>query len=239
MTNDQDLRREVVQALHSGAGDKHYFALLASMPSVVFAFDALAAYYRNEAKPVFEGGEAEVIRQLRAWTGDPLIADALALLDAKDAESTHYRNRYADKVADLAMSDNALSEALSRAEQAEAALAEVEDKLSISESSVKFLRKLLDDARDELAAEREAMSGAAANLVGYIEEKAPGSPTANIVRRYLAPFLPAEPAVDPLVEILGEAIGGQFTPGWLEGRTANLRAAIDRAGGVKAVFGEE
>lgn len=89
MTNEQDLRQEAIREANAAilVGEaKGAPAISYALGSnrVRAAFDALEAFHRAPA--VFEGDEAEVIRQLRARAGDPLIADALALLDAKDAE---------------------------------------------------------------------------------------------------------------------------------------------------------
>ena len=131
----------------------------------IYPEQALRDHY--QARPTFEGGERD-LREYLARLGKA-GADALALLDAKDAEKAALREDWARQEELACGLLTQRDAALSRAEQAEQALAE----------------------------ERKAMSEAvrdAKEACGHL-----GLRRAFISERFDR-FLPAKPAVDPLVE---------------------------------------
>ena len=133
MTEDQ-LRREVVRVIATDFSWPEATGELSALPEVIRAFDALRDHY--QARPTFEGDEAEVRKRLAARStvrdefgiAHPLVnpdgPKALALLDAKDAEIARLN------ASDVRMSNTAdqflreRDEALARAERAERALAD-------------------------------------------------------------------------------------------------------------------
>jgi len=183
----------------------------------------------------------------RAQEGDSFGSDVIRSLDAKDAEID---NR-----------DSLILTALSRAEQAEAALAEAQLKLiavgelecgsceaigadcgehmpswskiaDMKAGECAALEAALAEERKAHQAFREEVSEAINSAEAAALDQGP-SATA-IVRHYFDPLrtklLPAKPAVDPLVAVLNESLD-RLGPFDAE-EAANLRAAIERAGGT-------
>lgn len=205
MTIEQ-LRREVIREVRWYSNTRTPDQI-SRVTSVRAAFDAYDKAVIAANKPTFEGDEAEVRKWFRAMPDVGLAHQALALLDAKDAEIAGLTGPWSPAERWKAIAEGevearvdiqvSFDAALSRAEQAEAALAERD--------------AAIVEAVDAL--QRGKPCGAHAKLV---------------------PFLPAKPAVDPLIAVLTEALQDAIGPK----DALAVRAAIERAGGVKAVFGE-
>lgn len=124
--SEEALRREVVCEILSRAALPGYWSeRYAEFGPVVEAFDALRDHY--QARPTFEGDEAEV-REWLPWIRDNCVSmpgnkaildQALALLDAKDAEIEYQRELARCRKNGREVAKSERDEALARAERAE------------------------------------------------------------------------------------------------------------------------
>lgn len=216
MTIEQ-LRREVVLAIMRSPPGPEY--IVAKYVTVRAAFDAYDKTVIAANKPTFEGDEAEVRRWLTSWTMDANKLSglkALALLDAKDARIAELTEQVNEANRASLSFGNQCAAAVAKARDLEAALAEERKAMSEAASyAIEDLREWLVNYPD--AYDRDTTEQAITTLSRFI--------------------LPAKPAVDPLVGCLEQALMTDTKDGTAR-LTSNLRAAIERAGGVKAVFGE-
>lgn len=211
----EQLRREVVEAI-TNVVRSNILAVdfTITVEAVRAAFDAYDKAVIAANKPTFEGDEAEVRNALKCCRTNTLNRGSWEwgiydkALALLDAKDAEIAEWRKLETATADARDSALS----RAEQAEAALAEERKAMSEAASyAIEDLREWLVNYPD--AYDRDTTEQAITTLSRFV--------------------LPAKPAVDPLVGVL-EAAGYAVFPEDLE----KVRAAIERAGGVKAVFGE-
>jgi len=238
---EEALRREVRDAFFNPTLGLHRSVDILDHPNVRKAFDALRDHY--QARPTFEGDEAKVRRWLTNWTMDANKVsglEALALLDAKDAEIAEWRNAVAVERDEAITATIERDAALSRAEQAEAALAGARGNANKAVDNAAELSLEIVGLRSELA-ERDAA------IVEAVDALQRGKPCEAHAK--LLSFLPAKPVVDPLDSAEGfeRAVLDMQERCWGDSTTTHIRlsalcddrrAALSRAGGVKAVFGE-
>lgn len=188
----------------------------------------------GQAQPTFEGDEAEVMASLELMSGiqpGSLGKTILALLDAKDAKLRENEASWRDLSAILAGTRAERDAALSRAERAE-------NERENWRRHATYYQECLEKAEQALAEERKAHQAFREEVDAKVrawQDAGQQGPYAidDAVDGLHSLILPAKPAVDPLVAVLNAA-GYAVFPEDLE----RVRAAIERAGGVKAVFGE-